>query len=583
MESSSTLSCPTKANASIFLYPSSDALSSRPTLQPSKKKRKISSPPESAVTPNKRSCLYPCTQRSSITQSAQTSALSRKTCRPFWNKSSKAWSTKLWLPTDTDCVDMKQSSWSSSLSTLAQSSWFTVKQRTHRSLANCQRIYPPSSRPYLWHTITAGIPEQAEEKKCLDNQKKSEPYTSKQPIPTKKTPKKEKPPAAKAHRIRLYPNTAQKQKLMAWFGVVRWTYNKCVAAIQQQTVSPNRKALRQLALNKSSLEAKYPWALRVPYDVRDAGMIDVLKAIKSNRAKKKQTKFHLKFRTRRDPQQSIVIHHKHWGQKRGMYSDLVGPKTIRAVEELPEKLLYDSRLIRTRLGHYYMCIPQPLSVRSENQAPSCGHGAVVALDPGVRAFMTAYDTGGRATSWGNHDTNRLERLSQGVAKLQRKWSTPDVRHRRRYRLKRAGRRIRLKIRNLVDDLHKRLAKWLCRNFRCILIPKFQVTSMVARGNRKIRKKTVRGVYNWAHYRFRQRLLSKAREYPWCKVVVTEEPYTSKTCGSCGWVDHNLGGKPVFTCRQCPFVCDRDVNGARNVLLRYLSLYVEAENSNKRAG
>jgi putative transposase len=80
---------------------------------------------------------------------------------------------------------------------------------------------------------------------------------------------------------------------------------------------------------------------------------------------------------------------------------------------------------------------------------------------------------------------------------------------------------------------------------------------------------------WSHVRFRQRLLDKAKQYPWCKVVVTEEPYTSKTCTNCGWVHLKLRASKEFKCQQCKVVLDRDSNGARNIILRYLTLSKKA--------
>ena len=66
------------------------------------------------------------------------------------------------------------------------------------------------------------------------------------------------------------------------------------------------------------------------------------------------------------------------------------------------------------------------------------------------------------------------------------------------------------------------------------------------------------------------LIHKAREYPWCRVVICTEEYTSKTCGFCGYIHKKLGGSKVFCCPQCKTNLDRDINGARNILLRYLT-------------
>ncbi|KAK4526316.1 hypothetical protein GAYE_SCF22MG4230 [Galdieria yellowstonensis] len=50
----------------------------------------------------------------------------------------------------------------------------------------------------------------------------------------------------------------------------------------------------------------------------------------------------------------------------------------------------------------------------------------------------------------------------------------------------------------------------------------------------------------------------------------DEAYTGKTCGMCGEINSKRGGRKIFKCLHCKMRCDRDVNGARNILLRFLS-------------
>jgi putative transposase len=88
--------------------------------------------------------------------------------------------------------------------------------------------------------------------------------------------------------------------------------------------------------------------------------------------------------------------------------------------------------------------------------------------------------------------------------------------------------------------------------------------------RKLNSKTSRAMHAWSHYRFRMHLHNKAREFPWCQVIDTTEEFTSKTCGSCGNIDSTLGGKKDYKCLNCGFEADRDHNGARNILIRYMS-------------
>ncbi len=79
---------------------------------------------------------------------------------------------------------------------------------------------------------------------------------------------------------------------------------------------------------------------------------------------------------------------------------------------------------------------------------------------------------------------------------------------------------------------------------------------------------------WSHYTFREMLKTKAELYEGVNVVTCDEAYTSKTCGQCGWIHAKLGGSKTYRCQQCHYHADRDVNAARNIMLRYLSLKVK---------
>ena len=374
----------------------------------------------------------------------------------------------------------------------------------------------------------------------------------------------------KAYKIRVFPTREQTKVLLNWLGTVRWTYNRCVQASRDKTCKVNNKELRAAWLNEEALKAKQlEWALETPYDVRDEAMRDVVKAVAANRAAKRE-RFSLKFRSKKDATQSLVVHSKHWQHKRGVFATIFGAGVLHGHQPLPDVLPYDSRLQRTRLGKWFLCIPQPLEVRSDNQAPPLPN--VIALDPGVRTFATGFSPTHGVVEWGKGDISRIYRLCYVMDKLQAQWSQHGVRHKKRYKLQRAARRVRERVRNLVDEAHKKFSKWLCENHHAILLPAFATSQMIRRGQRRIGSKTARAMATWAHFRFRQRLLSKAREYPWCQVVICDEVYTSKSCTGCGAVHSKLGGAKVFKCPTCYFQIDRDENGARNILLRYLTLH-----------
>ncbi|KAJ8100094.1 putative transposase DNA-binding domain-containing protein [Lipomyces tetrasporus] len=391
--------------------------------------------------------------------------------------------------------------------------------------------------------------------------------------PTNKA-KTEKEPAAKAKRHRLYPTAEEKKILVKWIGAARWTYNECLRAIMDEGVPKSKKALRARAINKEAIELlNKPWLEETPYDIRDAAMDDLLKAFASGAARYKNDKkaFQISYRSRQKCfQESIVIHSKHWLRCSGKFAFL---RHMKSAIKLPEKLLYDSRLVMERhTGHFYLCVPGPL----EEVEGHAGIPRVVSLDPGVRTFMTGYSPDGEVLELGKADIGHIYRLCHRMDSLQSRWSVKGLEYRKRRRMKRAAAMIRRRIRNLVDDLHCRTAKFLCSSYNLVLLPKFETQQMVTgRGRRRIGSKTARAMATWSHFRFQRRLLNKAREYPCCRVVLVSEAHTSKTCGACGRLN-NVGGSKVFRCAQCGYVCDRDINGARNILVRYCTKLASGE-------
>ena len=55
-----------------------------------------------------------------------------------------------------------------------------------------------------------------------------------------------------------------------------------------------------------------------------------------------------------------------------------------------------------------------------------------------------------------------------------------------------------------------------------------------------------------------------------RVLDVTEEWTSKICSCCGNIDSHLGGKKIYSCRQCGAKMDRDANGAKNILVKYLT-------------
>jgi putative transposase len=93
--------------------------------------------------------------------------------------------------------------------------------------------------------------------------------------------------------------------------------------------------------------------------------------------------------------------------------------------------------------------------------------------------------------------------------------------------------------------------------------------MISKSHRKINSKAARNMLTWSHYRFKTRLMNKAREYPNFRVIICGEEYTSQTCSECGYLYRKVGGAKEFKCPGCHQ--ESDFNAARNILLKNMIL------------
>ena len=210
-------------------------------------------------------------------------------------------------------------------------------------------------------------------------------------------------------------------------------------------------------------------------------------------------------------------------------------------------------------GNYYLVVPHEVtSKKTENQ------GRVVALDPGVRTFITFFSETS-VGKIGHGDFSRIQRLCQHLDNLYSKISKANRGQKRR--IPKAARRMIIKIQNLINELHHKTARFLVDNFDVILLPTFETAQMAKKGSRKIRSKTVRNMLNFAHYRFKEFLKHKAQETG--KIVVDVcEAYTSKTVSWTGELV-NIGGRKIIKSKVDGRSMDRDINGARGIFLRAL--------------
>ena len=417
---------------------------------------------------------------------------------------------KSWLPTETDFADLDLNCLSgSSLKTLLNS-WFS-NNKTYRLNKNLLQTCSPSSPCFRVEFVDSGNT------------------------------------VTRSRKIRVYPNKEQRAILDQWFGASRFAYNKTVEYLRQPDTKAQWKSI------KTGLLHSLPgWSKEVPYQIKSVAMRDCCQAVSSAKKKFSQTgKFNeVKFRSKKHGDNNLFIPQTAVSEN-GVYHTVLGK--LKTAEPL-WKPTHDCRMILQN-GRYFVIVPIDVAVkRPENQRLSA-----CALDCGVRTFQTVFSKE-LILKVGEHDFQRIFRYCYALDKL-----ISRKKKDRSNRFNNAMKRIRWKVRDLIDEIHNKLALTLCRMFDVVYIPTFETRDMVS----KLKHKTSRAMLGWAHYRFKMKLKSKAEEYS-CKVVDCTEEYTSKTCGNCGEIS-SIGWKEVWTCKHCGCVHDRDINGARNILLKQMFL------------
>jgi putative transposase len=373
-------------------------------------------------------------------------------------------------------------------------------------------------------------------------------------------------------KLRIYPTKEQQGILSKWFGATRFIYNRCLHYINSErdksgykySEVADPKNLRSKFINNSNYENENTWMKEINYDVRDEAMRDLRDNFKSNFAKKEY--FKLKYKTRKS-KISVSVLAKHWTCKKGEFGKVF--KKMKCEKPLPKKLNYSSRIIKTETGEYYICIPRLLIKKFdyENQITKPVNNleeSIISIDPGVRTFMTCYDKNGCIIEFGKNDIGMLARLNHYKFKLQSRIKK-STNHFNRANLLKAYRRLSLKIEKLIEDCHKKLSRWLCTNYKTILIPKLNFHSFGKMSRKNRCKMSI-----WNHCAFVDRLIEKSREYDGCNVRIVTEEYTSKTCGCCGEIKYDLRSSKTYNCIKCKNILDRDANGARNILLKYIT-------------
>jgi putative transposase len=212
-----------------------------------------------------------------------------------------------------------------------------------------------------------------------------------------------------------------------------------------------------------------------------------------------------------------------------------------------------------RAGRWHIsfaAIPEPI--------PAPGNGEIVGIDRGVKV-SAALSTGKRLVCPGLRadERARLNRLQRRLARAQKGSN-------RRKRVKTAIARIKIREGDRRKDWVEQVSTDLARRFDVIRVENLKVRTMTcsARGTieqpgRNTRQKAGlnRGILASGWGRLVRRLEDKAAG----RVERIKPHFTSQCCSTCGHVDRDSReSQALFRCTACGFVCNADVNAAKNI-------------------
>ncbi len=424
----------------------------------------------------------------------------------------------------------------------------------------------------------------------------------------------------RSHKMKLKFNPIQKGIIIGWMDESDKVYNYCVKLFNKDKNFPaNFKSGKMYVFNKlyKSKEKK-----PAPYDL----LTYTIKVFYDNLASnykllenKQITHFEMKpinnkkFRT--------VTIRKECISGKGIYSTNLKKNNL-SKNFNTETIACDCKLSYDMTSKkFYLYVPQYVNCKPTdiNKQP------IIGLDPGEKVFMTYFSLNDYGFI-GNDIRIPILKIQGKIKKFQRLLVQTTVNGKKvnkknkknkpinRKNVKKRIQHLYCKIKGIVNELHKKTALFLCKNFNVILVPEFGTKQMISNGGPSkqeikslIKKKitenrikikdenkndplklkqelknykkrsrlngNVKFVLNQeSHYTFRQHLLNKAKEYGCVCVTVTEE-FTSQLCTKCGNLDKTFVGR-IKKCKHCKNEIHRDVNGARNILLKNISPYLK---------
>ena len=197
---------------------------------------------------------------------------------------------------------------------------------------------------------------------------------------------------------------------------------------------------------------------------------------------------------------------------------------------------------------------------------------LISIDPGIRTVMTGYSNN-HIIKIGTNVQKSVRNRIRTIDKIRNKQPVETKQYKKNIIIEKKiiteKRKTKIiakkqkKLKNRIMDMQWKITKYLTTHYKTILIGNFSTKSMGE--SKKIKKilKRIGNAYNF--YKLKEKIKYRSN-YTNTKYKEVDESYTSKCCSNCNKCKYDLGANKIYNCDRCGIIIDRDVNGAKNILI-----------------
>ena len=315
------------------------------------------------------------------------------------------------------------------------------------------------------------------------------------------------------------------------------------------------------------------WELNTPKEVRTCAVKNVCSAYKTGFSQLKTGKikhFNINFKKKTNNNKCITIpksfisiecnnNHSYIKMAPTFFKDessnsinnslfLISKRTIKKNKNI--KIDHDCEIIKKNNKWWFMI---PITINTDEKKKAVNYCGV---DPGIRMFLTTF--GNKDSNEYNYRKKLLDKLNKEIILIKNKTG-----RNKRIRKKSLTKREEKKS-NIINDLHWKSINNLLTKNDVIFYGDIKSHDIVGKSKNK---NLNRSFNDMKFYKFKERLQYKALVKNKL-VVCVNEAYTSQSCSFCGSIN-KPGTSKVYNCLNCMKKIDRDINAAKNILMKGL--------------